>query len=124
MQQKSKISVDQYIAQFPKDTQEMLSKIRVLIRACAPKAEESIAYGIVAYKLQGKPLVYFAGWKKHIGFYATPSGNLAFKKEIAPYKKAKGSINFMLDEPIPYALIKKMVLYRVKEENARTKATE
>jgi uncharacterized protein YdhG (YjbR/CyaY superfamily) len=117
-------AVDAYISKFPKDVQMILKKVRNIIRSAAPKAEEGIMYGIVGYKLNKKPLVYFGGWKKHIGFYATPAGNLAFKKEISAYKKAKGSVNFLLDEPIPFALIKKMVVYRVKEEKARQIATK
>lgn len=112
-------TVDGYIAKQSKSVQPILKKLRTLIRKTAPKADESISYGLIGYKLNKKPLVYFGAWKNHIGFYATPSGNVAFKKEIAPYKKAKGSVNFPLDEKIPYALIAKMVTYRVKEEVAR-----
>lgn len=116
--QKAK-AVDAYIAQFPKDVQIVLKKVRTIVHKAAPTAEESISYGLVGYKLGGKPLVYFGGWKSHIGFYATPSGNIAFMKELATYKGAKGSVKFPIDEKIPYPLITKMVKYRVKEEKAR-----
>jgi uncharacterized protein YdhG (YjbR/CyaY superfamily) len=121
--QKAKV-VDAYIAQFPKDVQVVLKKMRTIVHKSAPTAEESISYGLVGYKLAGKPLVYFGGWREHVGFYATPSGNLAFKKELAPYKGAKGSVKFALSEKIPYPLIAKMVKYRVKEEKARAKTAK
>lgn len=108
-------TVDTYIKTFPKDIQSILNKVRQTIRRAAPGAAETISYQMPTYKQNGKYLVYFAAWKNHIGFYATPSGNLAFKKELAPYKGAKGSVQFPIDEPMPYGLIKKMIGYRVKE---------
>jgi uncharacterized protein YdhG (YjbR/CyaY superfamily) len=108
-------AVDEYIAKFPKDVQAVLQKIRQTIHEAAPEASETISYQMPAFKLNGKNLVYFAAWKKHIGFYATPSGNEAFKKELALYKSAKGSVQFPLDEPMPYELIKKMVKFRIQE---------
>ncbi len=116
-----KPTVSAYIKAYPQPTQVILKKIRSLIQATVPTAEEGIGYGIVAYKLNGKPLVYFGGWKTHIGFYATPSGNAAFKKELSKYPGAKGSVRFPLTEPIPYSLIQKIVRYRVKEVKAQTK---
>ena len=114
----------EYINACPKETRAILKRVRTIIKKVAPKAEESVSYGLAGYKLNGKPLVYFGGWKEHVGFYATPSGNIAFRKEIAKYRGDKGSIKFPLDEPIPYPLIRKMMIYRVKEEKAKQKAVK
>ena len=108
-------SVNAYIATFPKEVQEILEKIRATIIKKAPSAIESISYGMPAYKTNGKPLVYFAGYKKHIGFYATPTGHSAFNDELSKYKQGKGSVQFQINEPIPYDLIAKIVSFRVKE---------
>jgi uncharacterized protein YdhG (YjbR/CyaY superfamily) len=109
-------TIDEYIAAFPKEVQDVLEKIRSAIRESAPKAEEAISYGIPAFRLNGsRGSVYFAGWKNHIGFYPTPSGIEAFKKEMAPFKQEKGSVQFPLDKPIPYDLVKKIVRYKVTE---------
>lgn len=107
-------NTDEYIATFPKETQEVLQQVRTAIKTSAPKAEEIISYGMPAFKLHGM-LVYFAGYKQHIGFYPTASGIAAFKNELSKYKNAKGSVQFPLDKPMPIALIKKMVKFRVKE---------
>jgi len=115
-------SMDAYIASFPKDVQVILEKIRQTIKKAAPGAVEAISYQIPTFKLNGSNLVHFAAWKDHIGFYATPSGNAAFKKELAQYKVAKGSIQFPLDEPIPYDLVTKMAKFRVKETEVKKKA--
>ena len=114
-------TMDGYIASFPKEVQGILEKIRQTIRKAAPGAVEAISYQIPTFKLNGSNLVHFAAWKDHIGFYATPSGNAAFKKELSQYKVAKGSIQFPLDEPIPYDLVTKIVLFRVKETQAKKK---
>jgi uncharacterized protein YdhG (YjbR/CyaY superfamily) len=109
-------TVDEYIAAFPKEeVQNILEKIRSTIRESAPKAQEAISYGIPAFSLNSKDLVYFGAWKNHIGFYPTPSGIEAFKKELAPFKQQKGSVQFPLNKPIPYDLVKKIVRYRVTE---------
>lgn len=108
-------TVAEYLASFPKETQARLKSMRKIIRATAPDAAESISYGMVGYKLEGKPLVYFGGFKNHVGFFATPSGHAAFKKETARYKGAKGSVQFPHDEPLPLKLIEKMTKFRVKE---------
>jgi uncharacterized protein YdhG (YjbR/CyaY superfamily) len=114
-------NIDSYIKTFPKDVQIILQKIRQTIQKAAPEATEAISYQMPTFKLNGN-LVHFGAWKNHIGFYATPSGNQAFKKQIARYKGAKGSIQFPLDEPMPYDLIRKMVTYRVKENKAKKKS--
>lgn len=108
-------SINEYIQNAPKGTQIILKKIRQTVQQAAPKAVESISYGMPAFKLGGKVLVFFAVWQHHIGFYATPSGNKAFQKEISKYKISKGAIQFLLEEAIPYSLIEKIVLFRVKE---------
>jgi len=107
-------TVEEFIALFPADTQKKLVKIRKTIKAAAPKAEESISYGMPGYKYLGKPLVYFSGYSTHIGFYATPTGHDAFKKELSVYKQGKGSVQFPLSEKLPLDLIKRIVQFRVK----------
>jgi uncharacterized protein YdhG (YjbR/CyaY superfamily) len=108
-------TVDQYIAQFPTPVQDVLNRIREIIKVNAPEAEESMAYGMPAYKTHRKPLVYFAAFSHHIGFYATPSGHSAFSASLAQYKQGKGSVQFPIDQPIPYDLIARIVQYRVEE---------
>ena len=108
-------TIDEYIATFPEKVQKILKKVRATIREGAPDAEESISYGMPTYKHNRRPLVYFAAWKSHIGFYATPAGNEAFKEELSVYQGAKGSVKFPLDKPIPYELIKKIVQFKLKE---------
>ena len=108
-------SVEEYMATFPKEVQLLLEKIRQIILKTAPKATESISYGMPAYKLNGKPLVYFGGYKKHIGFYATPTGHSAFSEELSKYKQGKGSVQFPINQPIPHDLIAKIVAFRAKE---------
>ena len=98
-----------------KDIQNILQKIRRTIQKVAPKAVEAISYKMPTFKLNGKNLVHFAAFKNHIGFYPTPSGIEAFKKELSPYKGAKGSVQFPIGKPIPYDLVKKIVIFRVKE---------
>ena len=107
------VEVDAYLAQFSGEARARLDVIRRIVRKVAPAAVESIAYGMPAYKLDGKPLVYFAAFPNHIGFYATPNGHEAFKKEFAPYKQGKGSVQFPHDRPLPVELIRRVVEYRV-----------
>lgn|SRR5690606_39999876 len=114
--------VGNYIAQFPEDIQARLRKIRDIIKNTAPEADESMAYGMPAYKLYKKPLVYFAAFQNHIGFYATPSGHDAFKKALSLYKQGKGSVQFPLNQDIPYELIRKMVKFRVEENKSQAAA--
>lgn len=114
-------AVDEYIARFPKETQKLLSQVRATIRKAAPTAEEVISYQVPAFKLGGI-LVYFAAFEKHIGFYPTPSAIAAFKKDLTPYKWAKGSVQFPLDEQVPLGLIAKMVKFRVKENEQKSRA--
>jgi uncharacterized protein YdhG (YjbR/CyaY superfamily) len=114
-------TIDEYIAGFPPEVQEILQKIRLTIRQAAPDAEEAIKYQMPTFTLSGN-LVHFAAFKNHIGFYPVPSGIEKFKKELAPYQQGKGSVQFPLDQPIPYGLISKIVKFRVKENAARVAA--
>jgi uncharacterized protein YdhG (YjbR/CyaY superfamily) len=120
MDKKLAATTDDYIGQFPEDVQVMLREVRSTIRKAAPKAEERISYGMPGY-FQGGKLVWFGGFRDHISFFPTGSGVSAFKKELAGYKTAKGTIQFPLDKPIPYALITKIVKYRLKENAAQAK---
>lgn len=113
-------TVDEYMNAFPEHIQQILEKMRQTIRKAAPEAFEGISYQMPTFKLNGN-LVYFAAFKKHIGFYPTSSGIEAFKDELSAYKKGKGSVQFPLDKPIPYDLVEKIVLFRVKENLTKKK---
>lgn len=108
-------TIDEYILGFPTETQEILTQIRTTIKNAVPQAEECISYAMPAFKLNGKPLVYFAGYKNHIGFYATPTGHEAFEKELSVYKQGKGSVQFPLNKPMPLDLIERITKFRVQE---------
>lgn len=110
--------IDQYISAFPEAVQKDLNTLRNLIKKEAPAAEESISYGMPAYKTFGKPLVYFAGYKNHIGLYATPTGHKAFEKELSAYKQGKGSVQFPIGE-LPLDLIRRIIAFRVKENESK-----
>jgi uncharacterized protein YdhG (YjbR/CyaY superfamily) len=115
---KSKITfrnIDEYHACFPADIQNILGQLRQTIRQAAPKATETISYGIPAFRQNKKVLVYYAVHKEHIGFYPTPNPIVHFKKELVKYNTSKGAIQFPIDKPLPLALIKKMVKFRVEE---------
>ena len=114
-------NVGEYIKSFPKSTQTLLKQVRKAIKENALGAEEMIAYGMPGYKLNKKPLVYFAGYANHIGFYATPNGHEKFAKELSKYKQGKGSVQFPIDEPMPIDLIIKIVKFRVTENLKKTK---
>ena len=114
-------NVDEYIGSFPENIQILLRQIRATIVAKVPEATEGIAYGMPAYKTYGKALVYFAGFKKHIGFYATPTGHTEFAAELSIYKQGKGSVQFPLDSPIPLDLIGRIVAFRVQENEAKSR---
>lgn len=111
-------NIDEYIAGFPKEVQEILEKVRLTIREAAPEAEETINYAIPTFTLNGN-LVHFAAFRRHIGFYPTPSGMEKFKHELSFYEGAKGSVKFPLDKPIPYELISRIVKFRAEENLAR-----
>jgi uncharacterized protein YdhG (YjbR/CyaY superfamily) len=111
-------NVDEYIAPFPPAIKTALESLRKTIKKAAPHAEEFISYAMPAYKYNGV-LVYFAGYKNHIGFYGTPSGHEAFKKELSIYKSGKGSVQFPLDKPLPLKLITQIVKFRVAQNNEK-----
>jgi uncharacterized protein YdhG (YjbR/CyaY superfamily) len=114
-------TIDEYIAGFPPDVQTLLQQIRATIREEAPEAQEAIKYQIPTFVLDGN-LVHFAAFKKHIGFYPTPTGTEHFQRELSGYKAAKGSIQFPLSEPIPFDLIREIVRFRVEESRERAEA--
>lgn len=118
-------NIDEYIAMFPSDIQEILNELRATIKKAAPEAEEVISYQMSAFKYYGM-LVYFAAFKNHIGFYPMASGIETFKKELSVYKGAKGSVQFPLDEPMPLGLITKIVKFRIREnlEHAESKVNK
>ena len=107
-------TIDQYIEQFPKEIQELLTQMRKTIQKAAPKAEECINYGMPTFKLNGN-LVHFAAAKMHIGFYPAPSAIVEFESELSEYKHAKGSVQFPFTKPLPLDLVSKMVKFRVSE---------
>lgn len=109
--------VDEYIASFDGQTRDRLEHIRSLVQEIAPDAIEDFAYKMPAYKLHGKPLVYFAGYAHHIGFYATPNGHAAFVDEFAKYKQGKGSVQFPHDEALPEKLIADVITFRIDQAN-------
>jgi uncharacterized protein YdhG (YjbR/CyaY superfamily) len=108
-------SIDEYIAEFPPETRAALEEMRALIRSAAPGATETISYAIPTFDLNGKHLVHFAGYAKHVGFYPVPSAMEAFKQELEPYRSGKGSAQFPLSEPLPADLIRRIVTFRVAE---------
>ncbi|MGD0724253.1 MAG: DUF1801 domain-containing protein [Spirochaetia bacterium] len=113
-------TVDEYINEFSKEVQTILERIRDTIQKAAPNAIERISYQMPTYSLNGN-LVHFAAHKKHIGFYPTPSAIKAFQKELSPYKGAKGSVQFPLDKPMPFDLVKRIVIYRIVENTKQKK---
>jgi uncharacterized protein YdhG (YjbR/CyaY superfamily) len=113
--------IDEYIEGFPQDVQEILQKVRATIRGAAPEADETIKYGIPTFSLKGN-LVHFAAFKEHIGFYPTPTGIEKFKDELSIYETSKGTVQFPLDEPIPFDLIDRIVKFRVTENLEKAEA--
>jgi len=114
-------TIDEYIAGFPPEIQAILQQIRATIHAAAPDAQETISYQMPTFTLHGN-LVHFAAFKQHIGFYPTPSGTAHFEAALARYKSGKGSVQFPLDEPIPYDLITEIAKFRVEENRAKAAA--
>ncbi len=110
-------TIDDYIALFPSGVQTVLSAVRLLISEIIPEATETINYGIPTFKLNGKNLVHFGAFKKHIGFYPGSEAMEHFDKDLAKYKRAKGSVQFLFEEKIPVELVKKIVTYRVGQES-------
>jgi uncharacterized protein YdhG (YjbR/CyaY superfamily) len=108
-------TMDEYVAGLPPKTRNILQELRATIKAAAPGAEETMNYAIPTFKLNGN-LVHFAAFENHVGFYPTPSGITAFKKELAKYKSSKGSVQFPLDQPMPLQLVGRIVKFRVAEQ--------
>ena len=108
-------TIDEYIESFPENVQDILEKLRDTVRKAAPGAAESISYQMPTFKLDKNKLVYFSAWKNHIGLYSIPRGNEAFRKQLSPYEGEKGSLRFPLEKPIPYDLVRKIVIFRMKE---------
>jgi uncharacterized protein YdhG (YjbR/CyaY superfamily) len=108
-------TIDEYISTFPDDIQAILEKMRQSIQKAAPDAVETMSYGIPTFNLNGKHVVFFAGWKHHISLYPIPTGDEAFQQEMSHYKRAKGTIQFQLNKPIPYDLVEKIVTLLMKE---------
>ncbi len=113
------LGVDEYIKSFPAETQSILNRMRAIIKEVAPHSGEGMAYKMPSYRTNGKPLVYFAGYEKHIGFYATLTGHSQFSEELSKYKQGKGSVQFPLNKEIPYDLIKRIVEFRVVENGGK-----
>lgn len=113
--------INGYISDFPEDVQKMLEQIRNTIKNTVPDAEGAISYGIPAFNLKKRYLIYFAAFKKHIGIYPAPVGQKEFAEDFSPYKTRKGTVQFPLDQPLPLKLIEKIVKFRVKENLAKTK---
>jgi uncharacterized protein YdhG (YjbR/CyaY superfamily) len=113
-------SMDEYIASFPVDVQKTFEELRATIKAAAPDAGETISYNIPTFTLNGKYLIYFAGWKKHISIYPIPAGSESFNKQVAKYVEGKGTLKFPIDKPLPLKLITKIVKLKVAENRKGT----
>ena len=114
-------TIDEYITSFPRNIREILQELRRIVRESAPGVEETISYGIPTFDLNGKHLVHFAAYKNHIGFYPTSSGIKAFKRELSLFKTSTGTVQFPLEKPIPFDLVKKIVEFRVNENKSSKK---
>lgn len=112
-------TIDEYIADFPAEVQAILQKIRQTIQKAAPNGEEAISYQIPAFKLNGRILIYFAAFKNHVSVYPAPRSTPKFKDELAKYKGGKGTVQFPLDKPIPYDLVRRIVKFKT-EQNLET----
>ena len=113
-------SIDEYIAACPVESQAYLEQIRELIHALVPDAKEKISYQIACFELNGRNLIHFAGWKKHVSLYPVPAGNEAFNQAIAKYADGKGTVKFSLDKPLPMKLIERAVKYRLADHLKNT----
>jgi uncharacterized protein YdhG (YjbR/CyaY superfamily) len=117
-------NIDEYIAAFPSDVQDILQKVRTTIKEAAPDAQETISYQIPTFTLKGKYLIYFAGYKKHLSLYPAPIGVDEFKSELAPYESGKGTAKFPLAKAIPFDLISRIVKYRITANLGREAAKQ
>ncbi|HLX40478.1 MAG TPA: DUF1801 domain-containing protein [Ktedonobacteraceae bacterium] len=116
---KPSTTIDEYIGTFPPDIQAILEKVRQAIRKAAPEAIETMSYGMPTFNLNGKHLVFFAGWKSNISLYPTPAGDEAFQQKIAQFKSAKSTLQFPLAHPIPYDLVEKIVTFLMMEKSEK-----
>jgi uncharacterized protein YdhG (YjbR/CyaY superfamily) len=121
MKSEKAASVDEYISAFPDTVQEKLEQIRSLIRSAAPKAVETISYGIPTFTLNGHYIIYFAGFKKHVSVYPAPRAHKDFKEALSAYEGGKGTVQFSLDEKLPVTLIRKIIRFRISENAKRAK---
>jgi len=112
---KKTVGIEEYIGKHPPNVQKILQELRSIVHEIAPEVQEAISYGIPTFKLNGD-LVHFAAFEKHIGFYPTPSGIIAFRERLSPYSTTKGAVQFPLNGPIPYDLVRDMVRFRLKED--------
>jgi uncharacterized protein YdhG (YjbR/CyaY superfamily) len=112
-------NIDAYILGFPKDVQKILKEVRLTVMTAVPNAQEIISYGIPAFRYKGRVIIYFAGYKNHIGLYATPSGHAAFEKELSGYKQGRGSVQFPLNKPMPLDLISRIVKFKVQQQDGK-----
>jgi uncharacterized protein YdhG (YjbR/CyaY superfamily) len=122
--QSAPATIDEYIAAFPDDVQQVLRQVRATIRSVAPDAEEAISYGIPTFNLAGTYLIYFAGFKKHVSVYPAPIGNADFAEEMSIYGSGKGTAKFPLNRPIPHDLITRMVKFRIQATLSRAKSMD
>ena len=109
----AKSKVEAYLSELPEETRARLQQARDMVRERCPSAVESVSYGLIGYKLNGRPLIYFGGFERHIGLYATPNGHEAFEQEFARYEQGKGSVRLPLSEPLPVELIGRVIDHRV-----------
>jgi uncharacterized protein YdhG (YjbR/CyaY superfamily) len=120
MSRKIAKNMNEYISGFPKDVQALLEQVRNTIKKAAPGAEERISYGIPAFNLNNRYLIYFAGFKNHISVYPAPRESEEFKEKLSKYKGGKGTVQFPLDKPLPLGLIMQIVKFKVKENKEKT----
>lgn len=113
-------TIQEYMNQFEDEQKLRLEQLRQLVHAEVPEAQEGTMYGLVGYKLNKKPLVYFGGFEHHTGFYATPNGHEAFADEFSQYKQGKGSVQFPIDQPLPIGLIRQVILHRKDAVNGKS----
>lgn len=115
-------SIDEYIAACPEETHERLQEIRAAIKKLAPEAKEKISYQIAAFELNGKNIIHFAGWKKHISLYPIPAGDEAFESEVSRYADGKGTMKLPLDEPMPMKLVNKVIKLHLEVNKKKAKS--
>lgn len=122
MNQTALKTIDEYISNFPEDIQEILEKIRSIVKRAAPRAQETIKYGMPTFMLRDTYLIYFAAYKKHIAIYPIPTGDPKFNEEISAYRTGKGTLQFPLDKSIPYTLIRKLVKLSLQDNLTRAES--